>query len=446
LDTQYTVYCIFFVILTTLLFHAQEIEFNTTARKVVDKLLNAREKGYISMGVVKSLIFFFDVPKGLDDIRMIYDGTKSGLNAGLWAPWFPLPTVDSLLRSVEPGTYMSDNDVGGMFLNCILHSLVQERCGVDLTKFFPEEVDGDDNIHKEKKVRWERWTRCAMGLRTSPYQAVQGMLWAMERIFGDRNRASNVFSWKYMRMNLPGDAEYDPTLPWVFKAKENGSIAPADVHVYVDDIRCSGRTQSECWRASQRVSSVLASLGLQDAARKRRPPSLEGGAWAGSIVHTSGGEVVVLAPKDKWTKLQGQIAWLDDEHGKWKSGKSKGIPYEELERVWGFMVHMVRTYPGLNPYLKGVHLTLCSWLPGRDEDGWKVRKAGGKEKKRSRKGYEREEDEVKAMNDFADLMEDDMSWFEPKVMSAEMRDLLKAARNHPEEGFQSDGCVQTSRR
>jgi hypothetical protein len=28
LDTQYTVYCIFFVILTTLLFHAQEIEFN----------------------------------------------------------------------------------------------------------------------------------------------------------------------------------------------------------------------------------------------------------------------------------------------------------------------------------------------------------------------------------------------------------------------------------
>jgi hypothetical protein len=28
LDTQYTVYCIFFVILTTLLFHAKEIEFN----------------------------------------------------------------------------------------------------------------------------------------------------------------------------------------------------------------------------------------------------------------------------------------------------------------------------------------------------------------------------------------------------------------------------------
>jgi hypothetical protein len=31
LDTQYTVYCIFFVILTTLLFHAKEIEFNRSA-------------------------------------------------------------------------------------------------------------------------------------------------------------------------------------------------------------------------------------------------------------------------------------------------------------------------------------------------------------------------------------------------------------------------------
>jgi hypothetical protein len=78
-----------------------------TLRKVVDKLMVARDKGCISMEEVKSLIFFFDVPKGLDDIRMVYDGTKSGLNAAMWAPWFPLPTVDSALRSVVPGTFMS---------------------------------------------------------------------------------------------------------------------------------------------------------------------------------------------------------------------------------------------------------------------------------------------------------------------------------------------------
>ena len=31
----------------------------------------------------------------------------------------------------------------------------------------------------------------------------------------------------------------------------------------------------------------------------------------------------------------------------------------------------------MNPYLKGVHLTLDSWTPHRDRDGWKLRKCGG---------------------------------------------------------------------
>lgn len=66
-------------------------------RKVIEKLCSARDQGYIDRGVVYSLISFFEVPKGLTDIRMVYDNTKSGLNKVLWAPWFPLPTIDSLL-------------------------------------------------------------------------------------------------------------------------------------------------------------------------------------------------------------------------------------------------------------------------------------------------------------------------------------------------------------
>jgi hypothetical protein len=130
--------------------------------KVIEKLCLARDKGYIDIGLVISLISFFEVPKGLTDIRMVYDGTKSGVYAMLWTPWFPLPTVDSLLRSVEPGTWMADNDVGEMFLNFILHESVQSLCGVDLTKYFPE------GIPAGTKVLWERWTRCAMGLPPSP--------------------------------------------------------------------------------------------------------------------------------------------------------------------------------------------------------------------------------------------------------------------------------------
>jgi hypothetical protein len=118
--------------------------------KVIETLCMARNKRYIDIGLVCSLISFFEVPKGLTDIRIIYDGTKSGLNETLWAPWFPFPTVDSLLRSMEPETWMADNDVGEMFVNFVFHKSVQSLCGVDLTKYFPE------GIPAGTKVLWER--------------------------------------------------------------------------------------------------------------------------------------------------------------------------------------------------------------------------------------------------------------------------------------------------
>ena len=53
--------------------------------------------------------------KVVEDIRMVYDTTSSGLNDAVWAPWFPMPTVETLLRAVEGGTYMADCDIGEMF-------------------------------------------------------------------------------------------------------------------------------------------------------------------------------------------------------------------------------------------------------------------------------------------------------------------------------------------
>jgi hypothetical protein len=51
----------------------------------------------------------------------VYNGTKSGLNDSIWVPWFPLPTVDTHLRAVETGTWMSNMDIGEMFLNFLFH-------------------------------------------------------------------------------------------------------------------------------------------------------------------------------------------------------------------------------------------------------------------------------------------------------------------------------------
>lgn len=40
----------------------------------------------------------------VDEIRMVYDATKSGLNEAVWVPWFSLPTIDCQLRDVESDT------------------------------------------------------------------------------------------------------------------------------------------------------------------------------------------------------------------------------------------------------------------------------------------------------------------------------------------------------
>jgi hypothetical protein len=241
---------------------------------------------------------------------------------------------------------MADNDVGEMFLNFVLHKSVQALCGT--------------------KVLWERWTQCAVGLRPSPYQACQGMMWAIEIIFADRTDSSNIFRFEQVKLNLPGQKGYNPKRPWVYKARKDGSIA-CDVHVYVDDLRTTGSTEKECWAASQRVSTVLASLGIQDAARKRRAARLDAGAWKGSVVNTSEGRVTVLATHEKWIKLKALIHWLWENHD-----DPDGIDHKLLERKRGFLVHMVQTYPALNPYLKGVHGTLDSWRRNRDENGFRL--------------------------------------------------------------------------
>jgi hypothetical protein len=92
---------------------------------------------------------------------------------------------------------MADNDVGEMFLNFVSHESVQALCGVDLTKYFP------DKVPEGTLVLWERWTRCAMGLSPSPCQACQGMMWAAEIIFGDRNDPDNSLSKCLLKKLIP---------------------------------------------------------------------------------------------------------------------------------------------------------------------------------------------------------------------------------------------------
>ncbi len=100
------------------------------------KIDNVRGNGYIIPDQVESLTYYFSVPKRDDDIRLVYDATRTGLNSTLWAPNFQLPTVDALVRVVESGSWMGDLDVGEMFLNFCLDPCLRPFCGVDVTLFY----------------------------------------------------------------------------------------------------------------------------------------------------------------------------------------------------------------------------------------------------------------------------------------------------------------------
>jgi hypothetical protein len=147
-----------------------------TSDRMRKKLSAVKERRYIRPGFVKSLTSYFLVPKGEEDMHMVYDGTVSGLNDCIWVPCFLLPTMNTHLRGVDEETEMADVDVGECFLNFMLHSEMWELAGVDLTHYFG---DGEG-------VVWETWERAAMGINSSPYQAVSAMAVADEVIKGDR--------------------------------------------------------------------------------------------------------------------------------------------------------------------------------------------------------------------------------------------------------------------
>jgi hypothetical protein len=199
---------------------------------------------------------------------------------------------------------MGDMDIGEMFLNFVLHESMQALCGVDLTEFFGDQKSGSDG---KPKLLWERWVRAAMGLKSSPYQTVQGMLVVKEAILGDRLDANNVFRWDEIQMNLPGSKLYDSSLPWVSKVRLNDGKIAADLFIYVDDVRVTGSTAKECNQARGRAASIANSLGIQDAPRKARCGLRKLGAWAGSVVETNDDGVFVTVSQEKWDKCKRYI-------------------------------------------------------------------------------------------------------------------------------------------
>ena len=126
---------------------------------MMEKITKVKNRNYIGKwGNVVNLSNYFPVPKGENDIRLVYDLSASGLNDALWAPRFWMPTMLNVVDCATHTSWFGDVDVGEMFLNFLLDVKMRKYCGVDISWMLAE----------EGTQLWECWHRMAMGMRPSP--------------------------------------------------------------------------------------------------------------------------------------------------------------------------------------------------------------------------------------------------------------------------------------
>jgi hypothetical protein len=335
-----------------------------TLNQIRKKLEKFRRRGYISKGDVDSLMSLFEVAKGTTDIRIVFDGTECGLNDVLWAPWFSLPSVNTMFRKLDVDYWSADNDFGEMFYNFWLHETLRNLCGVDLTRIFVEELT------PHQRTLWERWNRTPMGLKPSPYQAVGAALVFKRVLLGEPHDPTNVFGWSRVVCNIPCSPGYKVGKPWIYKQRTDGYIA-SDVCIYVDDGRSTAKDEETAWRASSKFAKTASFLGLQDAARKRMAPSQSPEPWFGAKARTTSVNVLRSIAQDRWDKAKRILERVHAEVSDTQGSEGR-IAFRQLRKDTGFLMYVAQTYPAMVPYMKGFYLTLYGWRSDRDSDGWKL--------------------------------------------------------------------------
>jgi len=107
----------------------------------------------ITPGFVLRIIPYFCVPKGDEDIRVMWDLKMNGVNETIYTPKFQLPTPASYHHVLEASMYLGDFDVGKQFPNYPLHPAEHPFFGV---KFSPEleEQFCQEGINNNTLIQW----------------------------------------------------------------------------------------------------------------------------------------------------------------------------------------------------------------------------------------------------------------------------------------------------
>jgi hypothetical protein len=329
------------------------------------------EKGYLELGKVRTSLHYFAVPKGADDIRIVYDGTSCGLNESLWSPNFFLPTARTAELLLSFGSWMADVDFGEFFHNFYMDERIRQHSGVNVKPLLTF-IDPAAHVDNQGS-RQLRWSRLFMGMKSSPYNAVRHYYWGEEFARGDTSDTlTNPFGYDQVILNLPGSEGYTPTAPKIYKWNSRRQCIPGDVVAFVDDVRITASSKESCHDVHRQFTSRMQYLGFQDAPRKFRPPSQSNaGAWTGTIFSVGRSVISKTVSQEKWIKGRTMITDLNMMCCQ-VDGARPVMNRKQLERSTGFLNHLSTTFDVMTPYLKGFYLTLNSWRSKRNNEDWKV--------------------------------------------------------------------------
>jgi hypothetical protein len=187
----------------------------------------------------------------------VWNSKSNGHNTTLWAPGFMLDNIGDVTEmvtkwlSVPVATYLNagspskdytllassfvklkqgDIDVGAMFNNFTTHPSVRHALGVCVINTRPE---GEYEPH-------EFWRFCALyfGGQPSPYLACQVQRLILELCKGGRHDPKNHWQWETVHLNLPGDVDYDLSMPRVMLLRKDGELVTREAD-YVNNIHPS---------------------------------------------------------------------------------------------------------------------------------------------------------------------------------------------------------------